>query len=772
MFVYETADNHRSKINRLLQPMRVALLAVVGCIFLLSGLVAQAHAATSKPSALLTPNGVNMGSLLLPSTEPGYYVEAPRLKTDVEVDVSGPVLRVKVTQRFVNPSKGWVEGTYVFPLPEDSAVDELRMQIGDRFIEGQIKPRQEAREIYEQAKAEGKKAALLEQQRPNIFTNQVANIGPGETIVVQIEYQQAVHQSGNEFSFRFPMVVAPRYSPMPVVQSVKLDSNTGYAIPEENDPAELAKIQPPVLDPRTNAKINPVTLKVNLNAGFPLGEVTSPHHKIALTSKSLESKVVVLETNEVPADRDFELIWKAEPGKKPSAGLFRENTDGKDYLLAFVTPPTFKDDAAAPVNRETIFIIDNSGSMGGESIVQAKKSLALAIAALRPEDKFNVIRFDDTYTVFFDGLVNANDKNKKEAIDYVERLDADGGTEMLPALQAALTTQGPVAPGAIRQVVFLTDGAISNEADLFNEISRNRGDARVFTVGIGSAPNSYFMTKAAEVGRGTFTHVGSEGQIGERMAELFKKLESPVMTDITASFDDGVTAEITPNPIPDLYAGEPVLLTVALPEGSTAKTLNITGTSNGTPWRASLDIANAAPGKGIGKLWARRKIADLEALAFQIPDRNRLDKEIETLAMEHHLVSRMTSLVAVDVTPSRPDGQKLNETDMPLNLPDGWDFEKVFGEAAPAPAANMPQDAAAEAMVQIADMSTQMLAAAPTKKAAALTAARAKGVALPQTATSADRYILLGLMMLGFALMGGGLIVLSRNGFRKWSANE
>lgn len=761
----------------------VAIAFVAALVLLFAGLSNHASAAGSKPrpeihAGLVRPNGVNMGSLLLPSTETGYYVEAPRLKTDVKVDISGPVARVKVTQRFVNPGKGWVEGTYVFPLPEDSAVDTLKMQVGDRFIEGQIKPQQEARKIYEKAKAAGKKAALLEQQRPNIFTNQVANIGPNETIVVQIEYQQTVYQADGLFSFRFPMVVAPRYSPAPVIQNVDLDSRTGFATPEDGALPPKGTPEAPVLDPRENAKINPVTLTVNLEAGFPLGEVSSPFHKISMTSPDLDSKVITLQTDEIPADRDFELNWKAAPGKTPNAGLFRETVGNKDYFLAFVTPASLRGENTQPPKRETVFVIDNSGSMGGPSITQAKKSLELAVQNLKPDDRFNIIRFDDTLTVYFDGLQPATKSNKAEAISYVRSLEANGGTEMMPALKAALRDQGPVAPGALRQVVFLTDGAISNEADLFQEIAAHRGHARVFTVGIGSAPNGYFMAKAAETGRGAYTHIGSESQVASRMGALFAKLENPAMTDISAHMDNGIRVSFSPDPIPDLYNGDPIVLTAAVDKGTAKGMLTIEGTADNQPWRANLDLSKAAEGHGLGKLWARRKIDDLEATVYQATDPAMIDKAIEKLALDLHLVSRMTSLVAVDVTPSRPKGQKLDETTLPLNLPEGWDFEKVYGEK-PVPGQSIDMQKADAMQTNSLVMATarRYLAAAPTPKVASMMAAQAKGITLPQTATPAGRNILIGLMLLGFAAMGGSLLLLSRgmlggNLPRKWRRND
>ncbi|MBY3594697.1 marine proteobacterial sortase target protein [Rhizobium bangladeshense] len=783
MFLEDEFAIGRMRMRRISISFLVAATAFVACVAAMLGLASAARAEAQHASgqlvALVRPNDVNSGSLLFPSKEPGFYVEAPRLKTDVAIDVSGPIARVKVTQRFQNPSPGWVEGTYVFPLPVNSAVDALKMQIGERFIEGQIRPRQQAREIYEQAKAEGKKTALLEQQRPNIFSNQVANIGPGEDIVVQIEYQQTVRQSGGEFSLRFPMVVAPRYNPAPIVQTVEFNNGAGFATP--SDPVENRdRIEAPVIDPRENAKINPVSLTVDLKAGFPLGDVKSSFHEVEIRQDGDQSRAISLKGDSVSADKDFELTWKAAPGKTPSAGLFREVMNGKTYLLAFVNPPTAPDAAEPPAKREVVFVIDNSGSMSGQSIEQARQSLALAISKLKPEDRFNVIRFDDTMTDYFKGLVAATPDNREKAIAYVRSLTADGGTEMLPALEDALRNQGPVASGALRQVVFLTDGAIGNEQQLFQEITANRGDARVFTVGIGSAPNTYFMTKAAEIGRGTFTQIGSTYQVASRMSELFAKLQNPAMTDIAANFEGIAAEDITPNPMPDLYSGEPVVLTAELPQGKPAGKLQIVGTTGDRPWRVEMDIANAADGSGISKLWARRKIDDFEARASERRDPVALDKDIETVALAHHLVSRVTSLVAVDVTPSRPVNEPLGSAKLPLNLPEGWDFGKVFGEnavpsggaerhgaATPAGSAEPQLVAAATQDLAASPEIAHLMAAAPTARAATLIAQKSSTVNLPQTATRADEQIMRGLTMLLLALAAASGLAIWRRRLKK-----
>jgi Ca-activated chloride channel family protein len=316
--------------------------------------------------------------------------------------------------------------------------------------------------------------------------------------------------------------------------------------------------------------------------------------------------------------------------------------------------------------------------MAGTSIVQAKQSLLYALEHLRAGDKFNVIRFDDTMETLFDQAVDATSENLAIAKNFVSRLDAEGGTEMLPALKAALKDATPQDTTRLRQVVFLTDGSVGNEAQLFAEITSRLGRSRLFTVGIGSAPNSYFMRRAAELGRGTFTEIGSEAQVLERMSALFAKLEKPVMVGLKAEWPKGTKFEVWPDPLPDLYAGEPVVLSAKV--SSVNGELHLSGTFDGKPWTAALRLADAVEGTGVAKLWARSKIASLEAKLYSSMDDAGVEKAIEGVALEHHLVSSQTSLIAIDKSKSRPDGQGVASVDMPVNLPDGWVYDKVFGE--------------------------------------------------------------------------------------------
>ena len=348
------------------------------------------------------------------------------------------------------------------------------MVIGDRVVVGDIKERQQARVIYEQAQQNGQKAALTEQERPNIFTNSVANIGPGETVLVQIEYQEPVHQSGDEFSLRVPMVVGPRYNPAPVVQSVDFRPDA-QRLGRDIDRSGAGPRPHLAAGARSgaNAPVNPTSITVRLQAGFPLGEVKSHHHAVKIESPDDGTRVIKLAEGPVPADRDFELTWKPAAETAPSVGLFREHVGNADYLLAFVTPPAVEQAEQKPLPREVIFVIDNSGSMGGTSIIQAKASLIYALGRLQPNDRFNVIRFDHTMDVLFPDSVPADAEHIGTATAFVGALQAAGGTEMVPAMRAALTDRGRDDANTVRQVVFLTDGAIGNEQQLFDTITRD-----------------------------------------------------------------------------------------------------------------------------------------------------------------------------------------------------------------------------------------------------------------------------------------------------------
>ena len=610
------------------------------------------------------------GLVLRPAASGGVATEIPamRLGTDIVANVSGQTARVTVTQAFRNTSDQWMEATYLYPLPEDGAVDTLKMVVGDRIFDGKIKPREEAREIYEEALANGQKAGLVEQHRPNMFQNSIANIGPGETVLVQIEFQAPIRQVAGDYSLRMPLVVGPRY--LAGGEGMGGTMTRAAALAGADD--LVAPTADPAMVARVGGGLNPVSITVNLDPGFAAEAISSPYHRVNV-SGSGEKRTVTLAEGSVPANRDFELRWSAA-GNAPSLGLFKQRNGELDYVMATITPPSVERSRPVPP-REMIFVIDNSGSMAGESMPAAKRSLLYALGTLRPQDRFNIIRFDDTMTVLFDSAVAANARNLDEATRFTNALDANGGTEMLPALQAALRdTSGDER---VRQVIFLTDGSLSNEAAMMEEIQRNRGKSRVFMVGIGSAPNNFLMRRMAEAGRGTFTNVGMGDEAESQMQRLLDRLAQPVATNLTASVDGG-NIDFAPRDLPDLYAGEPLVLL-----GRTRHlegTLTVSGLIDGQRWSQKVDLTQASRSDVVAKLWASRRIAEVEAERYSGEmDYERADKSIEELGMAFHLVTSRTSLIAVDETPSRPDGATLRREELPLLLPAGWDFDHLFG---------------------------------------------------------------------------------------------
>jgi len=605
--------------------------------------------------------------------ELGY---APRLRTDVSIKVTGMLARVRVQQRFTNPGDSWVEGIYVFPLPENAAVDRLRMLYDERLIEGEIQEKQQARKTYERARASGKGASLVDQQRANIFTTAVANIPPQDTVQVEIEYQQRLRWLDGEFSLRFPMVVGPRYIPgTPLLTESGAFVGAGWS-QNTDQVRDASSITPPVIE-GADDDFNPVAIVAELNTAFKLEDIASPYHPIEVVEQEQGRYRVVLADGVAPADRDFVLRWRPALKDQPSAALFTEVWKDEHYSLLMLMPPK-TELLPEPVGRELVLVVDTSGSMHGDSIEQARAALLSALRQLRPGDRFNVIQFNSTLHALFEKAVPADRQHLQQAQRYVRGLRADGGTEMLPAMRMAL--EDPYPSGLLRQVVFLTDGAVGNEQALFEAVTRNIGDSRLFTVGIGSAPNALFMTRAAKFGRGTFTYIGSSAEVEHKVGGLFGQLSSPVLTGVRLRWRTGDGAEElaqTPETVPDLYAGEPLVLAVKSVSG--LEGVEVEGRLGDRPWRHTASLQGGARGEGVHALWARRMIEDWMArqVTGEAPDRVR--DGVLSLALGHHLVSRYTSLVAVDRTPSRPPASALRTAAVPTRLPAGWSGAKVFG---------------------------------------------------------------------------------------------
>lgn len=651
----------------------IYITVMVGFL-LVSGLT-DGKAATVEEEKGITPEEVRRGELLVVK-EGGILQPATLVSQQIGMKVSGITSRVTVRQQFVNPTTEWIEAVYVFPLPDESAVDHLRLQVGERTLTGRIMEKEKAQKTHEQAKREGRKSSLLVQNRPNIFTTKVANIGPGEEVSVEIEYQQLVRYDSGVFSVRFPLVVGPRYIPgAPLAQppeQVRI-SGTGWGGDTDQVP-DGSQITPPV-DVEGASPI-PVEMDIDLAAGFALSRIDSLYHGIA-SEKITDGHHRIRLTGKIMADRDFVLEWQPENSQQVQAALFAEKLGNSQYMLLMlmVDEGTF----AERIPREVIFILDVSGSMAGTSIIEAKAAISLALGSLEPDDRFNIITFNNSTASLYPRARPADQNHVQEAQRYVDRIRASGGTEMKPALKLAL--DGSHRHERMRQVIFLTDGAVGNEDELLRTIHKRLGDSRLFTVGIGSAPNSYFMTRAATMGKGTFTYIGKNEEVQQKMMELFYKLERPVLADLNlnlpASSED---IEMYPSPLPDLYGGEPLMLLVRT--GWENEVLHLTGTRLGKSWQTTVDTSTYGRRDGIGALWARKKIRSrMEELALG-GNGEEIRKVVVATALGHHLVSRYTSLVAVDSVVSRPAGKKAVQAAVKNHLPQGWQASAVFGGTA------------------------------------------------------------------------------------------
>lgn len=595
-----------------------------------------------------------------------------------------------------------------------SAASSARSRSGSRRSEPTSPPARAAAE------------PLVRQDRPNVFRTTVANIGPGETIEITIEFQQIADFDGTRFRLRFPTVVAPRYggSASPLLLAAGVEDTSiprtsrcevvGEAAWSEIELATLA-LSDPFAPPQTYIGSSPhalahdvaaapslpsavspdrgsappsFLLTVDLEPGFPLAEIASPYHAIEAIEISSGRYGVGLVDERGGADRDFELVWEPALGRLPQTTLLAEEYGGELYALLMMLPPDRATGGDLRLPRESVFVVDTSGSMGGPSMVKAKAALRFALDQLRPEDTFNLIRFDSEAEALFDDSAPVSARTLAEAESWVDGLSADGGTEMLPALELAFEH----ASGAysVRQVIFVTDGSISNEASLLAEIELRLGDSRLFTVGIGSAPNAYFMRKAAELGRGTFTFISDPHEVESRMSELFDKLAHPILSDLEVVWPDA-TAEVWPERLPDLYLGEPLVVVARMRDldalaGGAA--IELRGRRGGTVWSETLPLPEPTAESGIEKLWARQRIGSLmdRYSTGREPDAMRL-AVLET-ALDHHLVSRFTSLVAVDKTPSAAPPPQATRP-IPLALPHGWeppfDVGNLPQTATPAP---------------------------------------------------------------------------------------
>jgi len=610
------------------------ILALIGSFFLIGSINIKAQTVADDPLS-----GLGTGAFFTNSKgDPDKLSESRVLATDIQMRVTGIVATVLVKQTFANQTDDWVEGIYAFPLPENAAVNRMTMTIGERVIEGQIRERHEAKKIYDAASKAGQQASLVSQQRPNLFTTKATNIPPRQEIQIRITYVQELSYHDGQFSLRFPMTLGHHYRPGAASGSQSVE---GVA----TQSSQIA------------ITASTASMQIELEPGFDLARLESRYHDIKISEEYRgEAPYFTINFNEdrVMMDRDFELVWEPTIKTAPQAIVLTERYQDDDYALVMLLPPRPTTPLMQP--RELLLVIDTSGSMHGTSLNQAKQSLQMALGTLGPDDRFNVIEFNSQHRLLFESPQAATDDAILQADSFIQSLQADGGTNMLPALQAALDS--PYESRAVRQVVFVTDGGISNETELFGLIEARLGNARLFTVGIGSAPNSYFMRKAAQFGRGSSVTIGDPTAVAEKMDHLLTRLEHPAITELRSSWVE--STESYPMVLPDLYLSEPLIIASKLPDN--AGELELSGFLGAAPWQDRLQLADqVAPGEGIATLWARRKVGDLMDELALGADREQIRGHVLETALRFALVTQFTSFVAVDTTPLRKASEELKQ---------------------------------------------------------------------------------------------------------------
>ena len=493
---------------------------------------------------------VTQGALRV-EQEDGTIVECPLKHTDVKADVSGFIARVKVTQTFANPYEDTIEAVYVFPLPENAAVNDMTMKIGDRTIRGLIKKREEAREIYQQARAAGQVAGLLEQERPNIFTQSVANITPGAEILIEIHYVQDLKYDHGTYEFTFPMVVGPRYIP-----GTPVGRTGGGWAPDTDRVPDASRITPPVLKPGERTG-HDISLSVDLNAGVPIQDLRCRSHEVEMQRTGDRRATVSLKPFDTIPNKDFMLAWDVA-GERPEMALLthREGDSGGFFSLMIQPKAEFEAGEIAP--RELIFVVDCSGSMRGEPIAAAKQAMRRVITHMQPNDTFRVIRFSEAASQLSqEPLANTTD-NIKRGLVYIEQMEGSGGTQMIEGIKAALDY--PADPERMRIVCFMTDGYIGNETEILAAIEEKLGGARLFSFGVGTSVNRYLLENMAEVGRGTVEYMRPGEDSSGVIDRFYERIDRPFLVDLDIDWGDLQVADIYPRRIPDLFAAQPVIL--------------------------------------------------------------------------------------------------------------------------------------------------------------------------------------------------------------------
>jgi Ca-activated chloride channel family protein len=598
----------------------------------------------------------------------GKKLALPLLHTSVNGDIEGFTARVMVEQIYVNSGDSTIEALYTFPLPENAAVDSMVMEIGDKRIKGVIKERQEARAIYEEAKSQGKATSLLEQQRSNIFTQSVANILPGDTIIIMISYLQQLKYKQGTYLFNFPMVVGPRYIPGYPLRT----ESTGTENPTDQVP-DAHVITPPLLPPATRSG-HDISLKVIIHKCIQVKNLTSQSHRISVSNNDSSAIVSITPNDQIP-NKDFILEYTVANDEIGTVFLTHKKEKGEGFFQLIMVPKiSIAEKEIFP--RELVFVVDNSGSMQGLPLGKCKELMKLSLEKMRRDDLFRIIKFAGSTEIFSSNALPSTDANVRRALEFVDQMQGGGGTEMMSAINAIFNK--PTIDCRKKLVLFITDGYVGNEREIISTIRNRLGDSRVFSLGVGSSVNRYLLEGIGYAGRGNCMIIRQDGEAKKVIDEFYSNIDAPVLTNLTLTWNGVSIIDPQPTQLPDLFQNQPLSITGQYTKGGNG-TLTITGTLSGRrTYHKTIDIvlpkinkANSA----LPTLWARKKIEVIDLLGSNLFDENgpssdNVKNVILKLGLQYKIMTQYTSFVAVDDAVRNRSG-RWTSIEQPVELPEG-----------------------------------------------------------------------------------------------------
>ncbi len=620
----------------------------------------------------------NAGTLLAMSSSGKPLGHCPLKHTDVQTEISGYIARVTVKQVFQNPFKDKIEANYTFPLSDNGAVDEMLMKVGSRVIKGQIKKREEARQIYEQAKANGYVASLLDQERTNIFTQSVANIEPGKEIEITIKYIETLPYEAGKFSFTFPTVVGQRFIPgEPVGKSGNGSANDTNQVPD------ASLITPNVVAEGQRAG-HDISINVHLDAGMPVSQISSKLHEVQVHDRGSGKADISLADRSTIPNKDFVLSWNvAEDKIKSGYVAYRDPSakDGAGYFTVMLIPPKrVTPDKIAP--KEMIFVIDCSGSQSGAPLDKCKQTMRYILNHMNANDTFQIIAFNSTQQTFAAKPQPVSEEMKSKARQFIDALQANGGTWMAPAVEKACAI--PADANRLRIVTFMTDGYVGNDYEVMGMVKKLRGKSRWFSFGTGNSVNHTLIDGIAHEGGGEAEYVFLNSSADEAGKKFYDRISSPVLTDVQLQVNGTTTKEVYPKEVADVWAEKPLYFKGKYLKGGPG-TIVLKGFAAGKPYEQQLKVQfpeSDTKNRGIASMWARAKVDRLMSEDWFGAQSGQANKEIKdeitNVALEHHIMSQYTSFVAVDES-AVTKGQSSKTVNVEVEMPDGVSREGVFG---------------------------------------------------------------------------------------------